>query len=271
MIWRMSSEIALIGFGEAAYTFAQAAEWRCRAFDILPQRAQAMADAGIRWCETAAEALRDASLILSLVTADRALDAARDYAFLLQPGAIWCDMNSVAPDTKREAALAVKAAGARYVDVAILAPVNPARLCVPLLASGECAADAAMALEAAGFANVRLIGAEIGQASSIKMIRSVMVKGLEALTDEMMAAANAAGVTDEVLTSLARSEEQASWADKAAYNLERMATHGKRRAAEMEEVAKTLIALGVAPLMASATVIRQRNAATHTNEIGNAA
>jgi phage shock protein A len=42
------------------------------------------------------------------------------------------------------------------------------------------------------------------------------------------------------------------------YNLERMANHGERRAAEMEEVADTLRELGVEPLMTSATVKRQR-------------
>ena len=93
------------------------------------------------------------------------------------------------------------------------------------------------------------------------MIRSVMVKGIEALTDEMMQAAEAAGVADEVLASLDASEKARPWAEKAAYNRERMATHGARRAAEMEESAKTLAALGVEPVMTRGTVIRQRNAA----------
>ncbi len=37
-----------------------------------------------------------------------------------------------------------------------------------------------------------------------------------------------------------------------------MASHGERRAAEMEEVAETLRELGVEPLMTAATVKRQR-------------
>ena len=93
------------------------------------------------------------------------------------------------------------------------------------------------------------------------MIRSVMVKGIEALTAEMMLAADAAGVTDEVLASLDASEKAQSWAARAAYNLERMTTHGLRRAAEMEESAKTLIGLGVEPVMTSGTVRRQRELA----------
>jgi 3-hydroxyisobutyrate dehydrogenase-like beta-hydroxyacid dehydrogenase len=170
-------------------------------------------------------------------------------------------MNSVAPDTKRAAAAFIEAAGGRYVDVAVLAPVNPARMKVPLLLAGKAADDAAQALAQAGFAAIRVVGEDIGRASAIKMIRSVMVKGVEALTAEMMLAANRAGVAEDVLASLDASERQDSWFVRAAYNVERMTTHGLRRAAEMEESAKTLAALGVEPLMTAGTVHRQREQA----------
>ncbi|MEN9682252.1 MAG: hypothetical protein RLZZ427_3 [Pseudomonadota bacterium] len=258
----MTCKVALIGFGEAGSTFARAGAWQARAcgWDVLPTRRAAMADLGMTAAESAAAALAGAPLVLSLVTADAALPAAQDYAASLMPGALWCDCNSVAPDTKRAAAKAVEAAGGRYVDVAVLAPVNPAQLNVPLLLAGSAAADAETALRALGFTNVRVVGAEIGRASAIKMIRSVMVKGLEALTDEMMAAATAAGVADEVLASLDASEKAIPWAQRAEYNLERMTTHGLRRAAEMEESAKTLLSLGVPPVMTRGTVLRQRQA-----------
>jgi 3-hydroxyisobutyrate dehydrogenase-like beta-hydroxyacid dehydrogenase len=145
--------------------------------------------------------------------------------------------------------------------VAILAPVNPARLDVPLLLSGAAAEDAAKLLARAGFRNIRVVGDEVGRASAIKMIRSVMVKGVEALTAEMMMAAQKAGVVDEVLASLDASEKPKPWAEKAAYNIERMVTHGARRAAEMEESAKTLEGLGIEPLMTTGTVARQREMA----------
>ena len=257
----MTAKLALIGFGEAASTFARAAHWQAYAYDILPERRPEIADAGQFACDTAAEALANADIVLSLVTADQALAAASENAQLLKAGTLWCDMNSVAPETKRAAAGAIEAAGGRYIDVAILAPVHPARLKVPLLVAGEAANEAHSALVAAGFQNVRAVGSEIGRASSIKMIRSVMVKGIEALTDEMMAAAEVAGVTEEVLSSLDDSEKSEGWRTRAAYNLERMTTHGARRAAEMEEVAKTLLALNVDPLMTRGTVIRQGNAA----------
>jgi hypothetical protein len=90
------------------------------------------------------------------------------------------------------------------------------------------------------------------------MVRSVMVKGIEALTLECFLAAARAGVVDEVAASLKNNYPGLDWAKVISYNLERMANHGERRAAEMEEVVKTLHELGVEPLMAAATVKRQR-------------
>lgn len=220
-----------------------------------------IADLGINGAISARAALAEGTLILSLVTADQAFRAAQDYAPFVLPNALWCDMNSVAPDTKRAAARIIEAAGGRYVDVAVLAPVVPAGLGVPLLVSGNAATEAHAHLLEAGFTNVRIAGREVGQASAIKMIRSVMVKGIEALTDEMIAAAEAAGVTDEVLASLDASEKPWPWSERVAYNLERMRIHGARRAAEMEESAKTLLALGVNPVMTRGTILRQREAA----------
>lgn len=264
----VDTKLAMIGFGEAGATFARLGGWagRACAYDIAPARAVAMRETGVRAAAATAEALEGAPLALSLVTADQALIAAQQGARHISPGAIWCDMNSVAPETKRAAAAAIEAAGGRYADVAVLAPVNPAGLAVPLLISGSFAREALAALSALGFTNLRVAGDEVGKASAIKLIRSVMVKGIEALTAEMMAAAEAEGVGGEVLASLDASEKALPWAIRAAYNRERMAAHGERRAAEMEEATKMLIALGVDPVMTRGTVIRQRLAAQASGE-----
>lgn len=264
----MTDSVAIIGFGEAGRSFAQhglAAACMLTAYDIKTDdpatRAAKMAEfmaCGVTGHADAAAALARAPIILSLVTADQALAAATACAPFLGAGALWCDMNSVAPDTKRAAATAVHAAGGRYVDVAVMAPVDPARLAVPLLVSGPEAGEAVGLLRDLGFTSVRAVGEEVGTASSIKMIRSVMVKGLEALTAEMILAADAAGVMDEVIASLDASQPGTDWASRANYNLDRMMLHGNRRAAEMEEVAKTLGALGTGAAMTGATIAGQR-------------
>lgn len=252
--------VALIGFGEAGSTFAHAGGWEdgASAFDLDPARAAVMADCGVPAAADPAEALAGAQVVLSLVTADQAVPAAIACAPHLQPGTLWCDMNSVAPDTKRAAAAAITAAGGRYIDVAVMAPVDPARLNVPLLIAGPHADAGMAALGALGFAMTRVVGAEIGQASAIKLCRSIMVKGLEALTAEMVLAASAAGVLNEVLASLDASEKQVSWRERADYNLDRMLLHGRRRAAEMAEAAAMLNHLGIPPLMTENTTCWQQ-------------
>ncbi len=257
----MTPKVALIGFGEAASTFAKAGQWRAaaRAYDIDPERRAAMATAGVASCATTREVLVGASLVLSLVTADQALAVAEAYSPQLAPGTLWCDMNSVAPETKRVAARAVEAAGARYVDVAVLSPVDPARLAAPLLIAGRAAAEAEAALGALGFTNLRVVGNEVGRAAAIKMIRSVMIKGIEGLSVELADAADAAGVRATVMSSLDASwKRDLGWSERVDGALERVGKHGLRRAAEMDEVAATLASLGVDNRMALATAAKQR-------------
>lgn len=263
----MVESVTFIGFGEAGQAFAgpDGRTGQARAYDSLTDdpatRPDKFADyrrCGIEGSDSLAGALDGARLVLSLVTADQAPIVARDAAPLLAPGALFCDMNSVSPGTKRQAAAAVEAGGASYVDVAIMSPVHPGRLGVPLLLSGLEAGAAGRELARIGFTNVRVVGAEVGQASAIKMIRSVMVKGIEALTAECLLAADSAGVTEEVLASLDASDKAMPWAKRADYNLDRMMVHGLRRADEMDEVVKTLDDLEVEPALSRAVAKRQR-------------
>ena len=264
----MLIRLALIGFGEAAAAFVGGWAERpheVRAYDV---KTDGEGPSGSKWRDYAAaqvigagsakQALAGADAVLSLVTADQALLAAQAGAQHLAAGALWFDMNSVSPDTKRAAAQAIEAAGGRYVDVAVMSPVHPAGAKVPMLVAGPHAEAGADGLTAMGFTQVRTVPGEVGRASAIKMIRSVMVKGIEALTAECVLAAQAAGVLHEVLASLDASRPPPSWTERADYNLDRMMVHGLRRAAEMAEVVKTLDALGTGSAMSRATALRQQ-------------
>lgn len=255
--------IAMIGFGEAGQSFAGG--WRAdgldgamTAWDLKLEQAaagpalrEAMEKLAVTPVPSAEEALAGAEMVFCLVTADRAADAARSYAPLLAPGALWLDGNSCAPTTKHEAARAVEAAGGRYVDVAIMAPVYPRRHRTPILLAGAAAEDAAAAMEGLGM-QVTVAGPKVGDASTIKMLRSVMIKGLEALVAECFLAARTAGVEEAILASLMASDPGIDWPKRSSYNLERMMVHGRRRAAEMREVATTVSALGLSPRLSSA-------------------
>ncbi len=263
----MIARLSFIGFGEAAQQFRPALR-ACeiaaydRKTDDEATRATKFREyraAGVVGLSSPTAALGGCTAALSLVTADQCVAAARTAA-ALPAGSYWFDMNSAAPHTKREAAAVIEARGGRYVDVAIMAPVAGKGAEVPLLVSGPWAREGADMLCAAGFGDITLLPGPVGAASSVKMIRSVMIKGIEALSAECALAAHAAGVLETVIASLDASWPGADWGARFDYNLDRMILHGTRRAAEMDEVVASLEALGVAGKMSRATAARQRAA-----------
>ena len=261
--------ICIVGFGEAGQAIAQGlladnAGLALSCFDIKtndPATAGAIAEAtkaiGVRNDASLSGALEGAHFVISTVTAGSAMDVAKAVATFSPQVEAFLDMNSVAPGTKREEAALLEAAGVPYVDTAVMAPIHPRLHKTPMLLAGP-KANALAAQMADWQMDVRVVGDEVGRASSIKMLRSVMIKGLEALTAEMGLAAVEAGVEKEVIASLNASFPGIDWDQRTAYNLERMATHGIRRAEEMEEVVKTLKDLGIQPEITEGTVRRQR-------------
>lgn len=258
--------ISFIGFGEAGQAIAagltEAGINKISAWDILfPRREgetlrKAATAIGVRCAQSAADAVRETDVIISAVTAASSVEAAQSVKAHLAGKPFFLDINSVSPGRKQETARLLGDAG-RYVDIAVLAPIYPARHQTPMLIAGPHAQEIASKLTALGM-RVSIAGTETGAAAAIKMVRSVMIKGIEALTLECFLAAARAGVIDEVAISMKNNYPGLDWAKIVPYNLERMANHGERRAAEMEEVADTLRELGVEPLMTSATVRRQR-------------
>lgn len=256
--------VTMIGFGEAGRNLVEG--WRTvlpslsvRSHDVKaedPEQRPAMLalwqGAGVAGGGNLGEALSGASVVFSLVTADQALAAATAAAPHLMPGAVWLDGNSCSPGTKKRAAGVIEAAGGRYVDMAIMSPILPRRHKSPILLAGEAAGEMAERLSELGM-EPAVAGPRVGDASSIKMLRSVMIKGIEALTAECLLAARRAGVEDAVLASLQRSDPGFDWRARSSYNLERMRHHGTRRAAEMREVAATLRELGLPDRLALAT------------------
>ena len=263
---RNTPRISFIGFGEAGQAIAsglrESGIERIAAWDILFQAPegerlkQAGRKIGVRLASSAAEAAAETDIIVSAVTAASSVEAARSVAPHLAGHPYYLDINSVSPGRKQETE---KLLGerARYIDVAVVAAIHPARHRTPLLIAGPHAQAAAPLLRELDM-QLKIVGRQTGAAAAIKMIRSVMIKGMEALTLECFLAASRAGVLDEVTASLKNNYPGLDWTQMSEYNLERMASHGERRAAEMEESAATLRELGLDPLMVEATVKRQR-------------
>jgi 3-hydroxyisobutyrate dehydrogenase-like beta-hydroxyacid dehydrogenase len=260
-------QIALIGFGEVGGIFGHdfaAAGLGVYTFDILlnaePSRLAMLAkakNANVHACETLEEAVCGADLVISAVTASSAADVANSAAPFLRAGQIYLDINSVSPDTKLSIARALNESPATFVEAAVMAAVSPQRLKVPMLLGGPGAATAAERLRAIGM-NVKPISERVGVASAIKMCRSVIIKGLEAITVESMFTARRYGAEKQVLESLAATYPGMGWdGELPDYLISRVAEHGKRRAAEMREAAQAVADSGLEPLTALATAERQ--------------
>ncbi|MDB5512289.1 MAG: 6-phosphogluconate dehydrogenase, NAD-binding protein [Enterovirga sp.] len=252
--------ITIIGYGEAGQSIARGLAGggtEVTVFDVRlggPDRAKLLDVAsrdGVRTRDTMADAAAAAEIVLSTVVANVALTVAQHAAQVLSPGQSFVDLNSVSPRSKSAMSLAVSASGADFVEGAVMARVGADGHRTPILLAGPQAARLATVLNGIGM-NTEAVGDTVGQASANKMLRSIMAKGISALLLECLVAAHRYDVVDRILDSIAGSFPGIDWDKTSTYYLGRVALHGRRMGAEMQEVADTLSDVGIEPLMARA-------------------
>jgi 3-hydroxyisobutyrate dehydrogenase-like beta-hydroxyacid dehydrogenase len=259
--------IGLVGYGEVGKILGAALAARrdvkvC-AWDLLlgdPASAPAMRahaeGAGVAALAGLATLLERADVVISAVTASQAEVVATDAARAIRRGTWFLDLNSASPGTKVKSSERIDSAGGRYVEAAVMTSVPPYGIKVPMLLGGAHASELRMLLAPLGF-DMTVAAQRVGVASAVKMCRSVVIKGLEALIVESFTSARAYGVEDRVLASLQETFPGLDWDDVGSYLFSRTALHGKRRAEEMREVAVTVKEIGLEPLLASAIAERQ--------------
>jgi len=257
--------VGLVGYGEVGRILAEDLRQRgvrVSAFDLklagvagaaLHEHAAAH---GVTLAASHAALAAQADLIVSAVTASQAVPVAQACAPAVQRGAFFLDFNSASPGAKIRAAALIDAAGARYVEGAVMTSIPPYRIKVPLLLGGPNAAAIEPSLTALGFAP-KVASDRLGVASATKMCRSVMIKGLEAMVIESFTAARAYGVEDAVLASLKETFPGIDWEKQGAYFFQRVIEHGRRRSEEVREVAETVRDIGLTPWSAAGTAERQ--------------
>ena len=261
--------LGLIGYGEVGKIFsaslkaqpgvAAVGAWDlkfARADTRAAERAHAAA-AGVQAHDSAAALCAASALVISAVTASSTLAVAEEAARHIRPGTLFLDLNSASPGTKRQCAALIDGAGAHYVEAGVMTSVPPYGIRVPMLLGGAQAAALAARLNDWGM-DVRAVSEQLGVASAIKMCRSVMIKGLEALVIESYTAARAYGVEEHVLPTLQETFPSIDWAAQGAYFFQRVAQHGQRRAEEMRESARTVREAGFEPLMTAAIADKQQ-------------
>ena len=261
-------QIGVLGYGEVGKTFAKGllpAVDGVAAWDLKFDQPAAVRDherahatlAGIRAAASMRDACGAADLVMSAVTASNTLAVAREAAAHIRPGSYFLDLNSASPGTKQQAAALIDAAGGHYVEAGVMTSVPPYGIRVPMLLGGNHAGALAERLVAWGM-DAKAVSDQLGVASAIKMCRSVMIKGLEALVIESYATARAYGVEHYVIPTLQETFPGIDWQQTGAYFFSRVVQHGQRRAEEMREAANTVDEAGFEPFMARATADKQQ-------------
>jgi 3-hydroxyisobutyrate dehydrogenase-like beta-hydroxyacid dehydrogenase len=263
----MVERLGFVGFGEAAFHLAkglrEAGVKRTLAFDIhmhtpgRGEKIQARArETRTDLVEFSAALAAGSDVIISAVTADQAADAAKQTAPYLTSRHIYADLNSVSPRTKQTVGDIITGSGGRFVEIAVMGPIPPQLHKTPMLLGGASAPEFQEMFAPYGMRTDVVSTDQIGRAAAVKMFRSVIYKGLEALIFECVLGASKYGAEDRVFASLAESFPGIDWKKLADYMVGRVVVHGERRAREMDEVARTLEELGIEPMMAAATARR---------------
>jgi 3-hydroxyisobutyrate dehydrogenase-like beta-hydroxyacid dehydrogenase len=258
-------QIGLVGYGEVGRILAEdlrKQDVKVAFYDVklgtdreAPLREHAR-NFGVAPAASHAELAGRSDFIVSAVTASQAVPVAEACAPAVKKGSWFLDFNSASPGAKRRAAALIDAAGGRYVEGAVMTSVPPYRIKVPLLLGGRGAFELAPLLVALGF-DAKVASEELGVASAVKMCRSIMIKGMEAMVIESFTTARAYGVEDAVLASLAETFPGINWEKQGAYFFQRVIEHGRRRAEEVREVAETVREAGLTPWSAQGTAERQ--------------
>ncbi len=265
--------IALLGFGEAGSAIARGlcveGGWRgpSKPGDNAPRRVIAIDTAldkdarGTALGKTAraldvaiddhyGAALSEADLVISAVQGEFARDAAAAAAPLLKKGAHFLDLCTVTGKMSDEDRAEIESGGGRYIDVAVMGGFFKQGIKAPMLVAGQEAEAAVAWMNASGFV-ATLLGPKPGSASSVKMLRSVLVKGIEALGVEALVTARRQGILDEVLGCLGDADDM-TLGGFIAMLVQTHIVHAHRRWEEMGLVARTLRETGVDPLMTEA-------------------
>jgi 3-hydroxyisobutyrate dehydrogenase-like beta-hydroxyacid dehydrogenase len=252
-------QICLLGFGEVGQALvpelrprtASLTAWDLKLSDAASVPSRGAAQLQVPAARDARAAVANADLVISAVTAAQTGEAARSAAPHLKPGAYYFDLNSCSPAAKQAASDPIETAGGRFVEAAIMSPIAPRNAASPIYLGGKHAAGFLAVAHSLGFTGAQVFSERLGAASAAKMCRSVVVKGLEALMLESLLTARNFGVERAVLESL-QSMSLDDWRAQSRYMISRALIHGRRRAEEMREVARTVSEAGFAPGMSEA-------------------
>jgi 3-hydroxyisobutyrate dehydrogenase-like beta-hydroxyacid dehydrogenase len=245
------TRIGFIGFGEVGKTFASAmvaGGAEVSYHDVI--RTDAVS--GVASCPLEALVAR-CDILLSTVTTHVAVAVAETVAPLLTSRNTYADMNSTSASVKRRIAGIIGTSSAHFVEGAILSAVGEAGAKASILVAGERAEAFARLLNQLGLVNVKYFSSEVGEASQMKMLRSIFSKGVECLLLEMLVAGKRAGIAGSLWKDIVEFMTKHPFEGIAENWIKTHPAASERRYHEMEQVLETLNELGVDPVMTRGT------------------
>ena len=263
-----SSRLGLLGFGQAAAFLARDMTQAGISGILGYSRSGALAqpgdpvyerarDCGVTLVGSVAALARDSDIIIALTPGKAALPALKKILRHLRPDHLYIDASSNSAKTMEQAAALVGHA-AKFVDAAILAPVDLMGLKSPFVASGPHATEFRDRLTPHGMV-IRVVGAAPGDASAMKLIRSVFTKGMAAILLESMEAARRRNVLDEMAGDIASTFDEIPFGKVIHRYINGTAMHCERRLHEMKECLELLHEMGSADRSTRATIATLRD------------
>ena len=257
-------KLGYIGYGEAAYAMScgiaelglpdlvQAACSRTFSYKGKPE------EAGVVRCSSYEELAAMCDTIFCMTPNTAAVPTARAMAPFLKPGQLYADLSSAAPKLMEEAAEIIEKSGALFADAAMLDGLPKFRNKVNIVVSGT-GADEFLKRTAAFLPNVEKVGEKPGEASAIKMLRSLYTKAHLAIAFDMIEGAAAYGVEDYVMQSLAETMDGKDFITGMNGRISGGIIHAARRADELEMAAGMLEDAGLDPGLTLAAAEKLRD------------
>ena len=256
-------KIGFIGFGGAAYGLAKGlrqegltgiyyfdALWDTQPnSDVILRHAT---ETGAVFTESIAALIEEVEIVISCVTGSVALLVAKEAAPYLEKYHLFVDVNTASPKTMEVVGDVIQKNGADFVDVAMLGGIPAFLHRVPSLASGSGAERFKAAMDPYGM-DITCVGDEPGQASAIKMFRSVFMKGFLALLMEMLNGTHRYNVDSVVLDSITKTMEKKGFLETVRMQMAKGVINAERMSHEMEEVIATYAEMGLPATMSAAT------------------
>ena len=199
---------------------------------------------GIEAADDLRSLVRDADIVFSIVPPDRAPAVSERIvkcAGKVQDKPLFVEANAIAPQRIRQISRICQNAGLPLLDGGIVGG-PPAEVTRPRLYLSGCRTGDLASLDGQAFDH-KVLGAEIGQASMLKMLYAGLTKGLNTLLVNQLLAAEKAGLFDAYVEELASS--QATLLRQAEHVVPRMPADSARWGPEMREIAETLADLDV--------------------------